>query len=338
MKLEDKILGELRTYINSLNIGDVINVNDFNKNIEDFNNNAYDYDIVTDYLAKSGFLSYEYNGLKINYYIPDVLKTQSIINLLIEKGIQLNGLYSTNSNDEVFDIEDYFAHEDFKANKKLKEENMQEQKNKIIYEVDMETGKISHRVFMAHDISWKTSFNMFDDEDAAEAFAEGLVTDDIEHDAALDKALDDIANTLIRESSEDTDPAIIFEGDEDEDDKYEAPWKEDELYEMQDEITKIEFDGSEAQEESEIPLPADLYIPVHIKPGTEVFVISKEHGYPKNTHINTSTISKLLVEVYKDNVITTYFTYNGHRFTKDEIDKTVFICKNKMLTALASYM
>jgi len=337
MKLEDKILGELRTYINSLNIGDVITVNDFNKNIEDFNNSAYDYGIVTDYLAKSGFLSYEYNGLKINYYIPDVLKTQSIINLLIEKGIRLNGLYSTNSNDEVFDIEDYFAHEDFEASKKLKEENMQEQKNKIIYEVDMKTGKISHRAFMAHDISWKTSFNMFDDEDAAEAFAEGLVTDDTEHDAALDKALDDIATTLIRESSEDTDPAIIFEGDEDDKDEY--PWKEDELYEIQDEITRVEFDGSKAQEESEIPLPADLYIPVHIKPGTEVFVISKEHGHWfGNVNVNTSTISKVILEVNKDNVTTTYFTSNGDRFTKDEIDKTAFTCKNKMLTALASYM
>ena len=93
---------------------------------------------------------------------------------------------------------------------KLKE-NMPNSDMKIIYEVDMKSAEITPVEVYKWDKSYYLMNNVFDDEDAAEAFAEGIivpakpVTTKDESDDELDNALEnienDIAETYISEST-----------------------------------------------------------------------------------------------------------------------------------------
>jgi len=343
MRKENSITDQAFNAINAVGVGNTFTVSDiYNRDMACYSMYGQRqrlYDILC-MLNKTGLISRVKRGTyKLEFPIPDVLTYTDIESY---NGYTLYYNFSARAErkrkQNPFDIDAYkasFSTQHSCGNvvdlgsdrEEMLHEAVQSMTDvKFAFEVNMKTGEVKPVPFFPHVLS---QFNVFEDEDSAKAFAEGIVPAesfdecDDELDNALEEIENEIATTLLAESSPESDP------------EYKCPVTEEEFNAIKDSIVNLDL-TEERDCEPESPGSGPEFVKILIKPGTQVYIIEQQNGYI--ARMIKDVIDDCEIHVNREGVRYDFNTCEGYNFGKDALSVTVFTDKTEAVNALSELL
>lgn len=297
-------------------------------------------------MVKLGFASRVERGVyQVEYVIPDEFTYTDMDGALGNKTffVYKDGNWErTERKKNFFDVKAYFNHIDGELEDEIpmphssgnvvQTEAKPSPETKTIYVVDMKTAAVTPTTVMRFDTSYLMMPNAFEDEDSADAFAEGIVVPECEEDVELENALEeidnDIAETLFRESDPASDPEY----------KYSGPTEE------QFEAAKAEMVNFDLSEDCEAEAPAPMttntqvlgsYVALILSVGTKVWSIELNG----DTVIATADeVESIFITVNATGIEYEFETRQGDTFTKRDLGVKVFTDKKEAVEAVAALL